>query len=219
MKKKHVIFDFDGTITDSFGPGSQVLLAAAERAGLPSGKDILSAIAENYGAPTSALLEQCWPGQNKELFYAALKEFNDKEHTPLFAGTISALDAIKGAGVGMSIYTGRQSIGTLPVLDFFKIKNYFSFIVCREDVKKGKPDPEGLNKIIASLAGAGLNKEEIIFVGDSRADLECAKNAGIEFVAVAESENTSVEKFIACGVAAKNIIPSLRALPNFLEIK
>jgi len=218
MKKQYVIFDFDGTITDSFGPSSKVLLAAAKAAGLPSGDDILAVISEKYGVPTSALLESCWPKQDREIFYQALKDFNEKEHTPLFKEAESTLKAIANAGIGMSIFTGRLAIGIFPSLKFFNIDKLFASVICRDDVKIGKPDPEGLNKIIEPLIASGMKKDEILFVGDSRADMDCAKNAGIDFVAVTEAENVSADRFISLGLPKENIIPLLRDLPTWLKI-
>lgn len=218
MKKQHVIFDFDGTITDSFGPSSKVLLAAAKAAGLPSGDDILKTISEKYGAPTSALLESCWPKQNREIFYQALKEFNEKQHTPLFKEAEKMFATLAKAGIGMSIFTGRLAIGTFPSLKFFNIEKYFSSVICRDDVKAGKPDPEGLNKIIEPLVAAGVDKNAIVFVGDSQADMDCAKNAGVDFIAVTEAENVSVERFINLGLDKENTIPFLRDLPKWLKI-
>ena len=203
MKKRHVIFDFDGTITDSFGPSSRVLLEAAKRAGLPFDEKILATIAENYGAPTSALLETCWPKQDRKIFHQALLDFNEKEQTPLFPGTEKMLETIRRRGVGMSIFTGRKKIGVIPALKHFNIEKYFSPVICREDVATGKPDPEGLLKIIDPLVASGLTKKDMLFVGDSRADKECAENAGIDFVALAEAENVTRERILIVGPGRK----------------
>jgi len=218
MKKRHVIFDFDGTITDSFGPSSRALLDAARLAGLPFDEKVLATIAENYGAPTSMLLETCWPDQDREIFHQALRDFNKKEQTPLFPGAIEMLETLRRAKIGMSIFTGRKKIGVLPALEHFGIEKYFSPIICREDVETGKPDPEGLFKIIEPLINQGMSKDDILFVGDSWADKECAKNAGLDFVAIAEAENVTPEKFLALGLPKDNILSSLSELPAWLEL-
>jgi len=44
-----------------------------------------------------------------------------------------------------------------------------------------KPDPEGINKILEIM---NLSKEQVLFVGDSNADIESGNRAGIDTVAV-----------------------------------
>jgi len=219
MKKRHVIFDFDGTITDSFGPCSKDLMETAEKMGLPADEKVLSLMAENYGLPTAELLNICWPKQKHEAFEQSILDGNAKGHTPLFPGAENMLMALKKAGIGMSIFTGRQRSGVFPVLKDFGIDKFFSQVVTREDVAVGKPNPEGLMKIIGPLAEYGFKNSEIVFVGDNRADLECAKNAGVDFVAVTEAENVTRERFVSFGVPENNILDFLRDLPAWLEIK
>jgi len=157
MKKRHVIFDFDGTITDSFGPCSKDLMATAQRLGLPADEQVLALMAENYGLPTVELLNICWPRQKHEAFEQSILDANAKGHTPLFPGAENMLLELDRAGIGMSIFTGRQRSGVLPVLKAFGIDKFFSQVVTRDDVALGKPDPEGLNKIIGPLLANGMS--------------------------------------------------------------
>ena len=62
-------------------------------------------------------------------------------------------------------------------LKLAKIENEFDFIVGREDVRKWKPDPEGLLIIQNHF---NLKKEEMIYIGDLPKDLQTGKNAGVE---------------------------------------
>ena len=218
MKKRHVIFDFDGTITDSFGPCSKDLMATAQRLGLPADEQVLALMAENYGLPTVELLNICWPRQKHEAFEQSILDANAKGHTPLFPGAENMLLELDRAGIGMSIFTGRQRSGVLPVLKDFGIDKFFSQVVTRDDVALGKPDPEGLNKIIGPLLANGMSASDILFVGDNKADYACAENAGVDFVAVTEAENVTRERFIALGVPEENILNFLRDLPSWLEI-
>jgi phosphoglycolate phosphatase-like HAD superfamily hydrolase len=158
MKKRHVIFDFDGTITDSFGPCSKDLMETAKKMGLPADKKVLSLMAENYGLPTTELLNICWPNRAHEAFEQSIVDGNAKSHTPLFPGAENMLMTLEKAGIGMSIFTGRQRSGVFPVLKDFGIDKFFSQVVTREDVVVGKPNPEGLMKIIDPLIKHGFKK-------------------------------------------------------------
>jgi len=127
--------------------------------------------------------------------------------------------ALDKAGIGMSIFTGRARLGVLPVLQDFGIDKFFKQVVTRDDVKIGKPDPEGLFKIINPLLSGGMDKKEMLFVGDNKADYGCAKNAGIDFVAVTEAENVTRDRFLSLGLSEENILNALAELLAWLEIK
>ena len=50
-----------------------------------------------------------------------------------------------------------------------------------EDVKRPKPDPQGLNMALSRM---GLAPEQVLFCGDTTIDAGTAKNAGCDFAAV-----------------------------------
>lgn len=63
------------------------------------------------------------------------------------------------------------------------IYQHFHQIIGNEDVSKLKPDPEGINKIIAHLH---LDSSTTIFVGDQATDLQAATQAGIKYLPVGQ---------------------------------
>lgn len=77
----------------------------------------------------------------------------------------------------VAIFTGRTRQELDHTLDGLKLRKYFDRIVTAEDVKKGKPDPEGL-RIILGKPETG----KAIYVGDNVDDARAAKAAGIRFV-------------------------------------
>ncbi len=81
----------------------------------------------------------------------------------------------------LAIFTGRPKIEAKFGLERFKIKKYFNVIIAKEDVKQGKPNPEGLSKLIKKLK---IKNNEAVYIGDNLADLRTAKNADINFIGV-----------------------------------
>lgn len=61
----------------------------------------------------------------------------------------------------------------------FGLNKYFGIIICADDTKKHKPNPEPLLKYM-ELANAKNN--EIIYIGDSIYDMQCAKASNVDFV-------------------------------------
>lgn len=55
---------------------------------------------------------------------------------------------------------------------------YMEVVVLEDDTSKHKPDPEPLLLCIERL---GLNKEDVIYIGDAYSDLLASRNAGIDF--------------------------------------
>ncbi|MBW2975578.1 HAD family hydrolase [Candidatus Woesearchaeota archaeon] len=89
------------------------------------------------------------------------------------------LKKLKGYKLG--IFTGRPKEEAFYGLKRFKIDKYFDAVAVMEDVKEGKPSPEGILKLAKEFKAGN---KEIIYVGDNLSDLRCAKNAGVGFIGV-----------------------------------
>ncbi len=78
-----------------------------------------------------------------------------------------------------AISTNRST--TMPrLIEIYRLDRLFDQIVCALDVKRPKPDPEGVFLILERL---GLSPEEAVYIGDSKVDEITAKNAGIRLIA------------------------------------
>ena len=113
-----------------------------------------------------------------------------RESTQALPGAVALIRAIAAAGVPMAICSGalRDEIilasRTVGVLDCFQA------IVAAEDVRRGKPDPEGYlaaRSLLALAAGKDLCLRRCLVVEDSPAGIEAAKAAGMKVLAVATS--------------------------------
>ena len=111
--------------------------------------------------------------------------------TYFYDDTIAILQTLQNAGVKVGIVstkyryrivnTFNEQAGSLPV----------DIIVGGEDVTRAKPDPQGLNEIISRF---GVEKERVLYVGDSYIDAQTAQNAGVDFAGVTTGSTTR-EKF------------------------
>ncbi|MDK2848490.1 MAG: hypothetical protein PWP34_1843 [Desulfuromonadales bacterium] len=66
------------------------------------------------------------------------------------------------------------------ILRHFNLAPFFTKVVTSQDVRHPKPSPDML---LAAVEGLGLTPEEVLFLGDSKLDLQAARNAGVRFVA------------------------------------
>ncbi len=79
----------------------------------------------------------------------------------------------------LAIATNRStSIG--EVLEEFGLTPFFDMVVSSLDVKRPKPDPECIHKILAAF---DLPPSGALYVGDSEIDAQTAENACVTFVA------------------------------------
>ncbi len=70
----------------------------------------------------------------------------------------------------------------------FDLEGYFDLVVTSSDVKRPKPDPDVLLKILDYF---DFDPHQVIYVGDSRLDELAAKAAGMPFVAYRNRELSS----------------------------
>jgi len=106
------------------------------------------------------------------------------DYRPLFAHMIiephlkAVLDWLKQR-VRTAVVTNRtDTIG--PVLDTFGLSHRFDAVISALDVRHPKPHPEPLLKILDLFA---VNRDEVVYVGDSGVDEAAAAAAGVPLAA------------------------------------
>ena len=116
----------------------------------------------------------------------------------------------------LAIFTGRPKKEAKFILDFFNIRDYFSEIVCMEDVPKGreKPDPFGLELIRSST-----NFRKAIYFGDSVSDILAAKGAkNTEAIGVMPNAVFSKNTLLALkNAGARKVLQSINDLKGAIK--
>jgi len=98
-------------------------------------------------------------------------------HTRLFPGVREGISQLGGR---KSTATTKQTAGTRLVLEHFGLIDYFDHIQ-GSDAMRYKPEPD---VILAALAALGADASECLLVGDSAADMEAGRRAGVRTCAV-----------------------------------
>jgi len=97
----------------------------------------------------------------------------------LAPGAREVLQSLKNQGKKLAICTNR-STSMEAILEQFDLVEIFDCVVTALDVKKPKPDPEGLLLVLKTL---DASPEEALYIGDSPLDEEASRLAGIPFAA------------------------------------
>lgn len=186
--------DLDGTMVDSApGLAAGIDLALAEM-GLPqagvarvgtwigNGAEVLVQRALRW-AELDATPEHC--SQLCERFYHfyAQTVHNGSRLFPQVKETLSRLAA---EGYPMALVTNKPTPFVAPLLAALDIGKYFSLVIGGDDVTEKKPHPAPLYLVLGKL---GLRAEELLFVGDSRNDIQAAQDAGCPSVGLTYGYN------------------------------
>ena len=114
-------------------------------------------------------------------------ELDSAKKSRLFPETISTLRTLRQLGAKMGLVTNTSRKAVDVVFQAHALKGYFDVVVTREDMRKLKPDPEGI-----LLAVRKLGVRRFLFVGDLMLDLLAAKGAnGVAVMVTRDLEKSS----------------------------
>ena len=178
-----ILFDLDGTLIDSTEAILESFHTACEKLGFPSPDD--ADIKRLIGYPLDYMFAHVGVPKEKVWdFVAAYKEHYRKisrQKTVLLPNAKETVEEAAGfARLGIvTTKTGRYS---RELMEHFGLLEYFEVLVGREDVENPKPHPEPILNAIEMMHPQ--KGEDIYMVGDTKLDMECAKEAGVEAVGV-----------------------------------
>ncbi|NPV11985.1 MAG: HAD family hydrolase [Ignavibacteria bacterium] len=181
-KYKGIIFDIDGTLTST----NELIFATFNHIAQKyegrtySDEEIISM----FGPTEDVILREKFNGDKFKEVYDEYYRFYRENHprmADLYPGIVDILEELKKRKILISIFTGKGRKTTEITLEILGIKDFFDLIVTGDDVINHKPSPEGIFKFLETY---NLNKNEVLMVGDSLADIIAAKEAGIDIASV-----------------------------------
>ena len=135
-----------------------------------------------------------------------------RKETVLYPGGTELLRGLKARGVKTAIVSTKRGDTIEIILERLGLADTVDLVVGSADVKRHKPDPEGL---LYALDRLGVRPEDALFCGDTVLDAGAAKNAGTRFAAVLQG-TTPREAFDS--FPTDYIAPKLADLARWLEI-
>jgi phosphoglycolate phosphatase len=98
-----------------------------------------------------------------------------------YAGAREALAQLKAAGIKLACSTNKELRHARAVLRANRLSQYFDLVVGGDSLEQKKPHRAVLEHVVQTLGG---RRERAAHVGDSRLDVEAARNAGVTAWAV-----------------------------------
>jgi len=212
MSYSLIIFDWDGTLIDSAGIIVQCIQQASADLGLEVPDRERASHVIGLGLHDS--LRHAVPGLPPERYaeFVGLyrKHFLAREAaTRLFPGIEDLLKNLSQTRL-LAIATGKSRRGLERALQASGLKAYFSASRCADE-STPKPHPAMLLEIMKELKVSG---EDALMIGDTSHDMEMARGAGIDALAVTYGAHAE-PALRACGPRA--CVSSVTALGEWLE--
>ena len=175
MKYKHIVFDVDGTILDT----EEAVLKSFQRTLWEEGIEKETAeLRFCLGITGLAALDKLGICDTERVLARWIDNLNEMSGlVRVFDGIIPLLNKLKEAGCSLGIVTSRITEEYRNDFTRFGIIGYFDTVVCAEDTLRHKPDGEPLE---CYLKRAKAEKDEVLYIGDSKYDMECAGAAGVD---------------------------------------
>lgn len=236
MPKGCVIFDFDGVIADTerlhFAAYNQTLAAHAAAIGgslvlaeetyfrkyiVYGDREGFFHILRDHGRSTDANLVQMLAGAKHDLFEKQLHSFAN----PL-PGVRELLTWLEERNVPRAICSGARRGEIEVLLEAFKLRHYFDVLVTIEDVRHGKPEPEGYNLAFDKLNleyDAELDRAFSLVIEDSAGGCAAGRAAGIRVLGVATSLSLRDLSFCATHAVESLAMLDYAQLAGWLGLK
>lgn len=194
MKYKGIIFDFDYTLGDSTEGIVTCVNTALRRLGydLADREEIRKTIGLDL-QQTYLVLTKDANQEQAEKFSSYFREKADQimtENTSFFPGVLELLQKWRRQGKRLAIVTTKYHYRIEAILEKYQASGLFDIIIGGEDVKRPKPDPEGVLQVLGDWQ---LPKDQALYVGDSLVDARTAQAAGVDFAGVTTGTTSKAE--------------------------
>lgn len=177
-----VLFDLDGTLIDTAPDFIRIIKALCQTHHLKTPSD--SAIREQVSAGARAMVKLMFdnpnlPDDDKALLNFRQLFLDEYENnicidSQLFDGLDDLLLFLEKNGIKWGIVTNKPKYLAQSLLEKLNLDKRCQVLICPDDVKNPKPDPESLLLACDILK---VTPENCLYIGDHRRDIEAGKSA------------------------------------------
>ncbi len=172
-----VLFDFDGTLADSFDAITASVNHVRASFALPA--MTVESIRKYVGHGLESLLAELCPGFDTTLAVARYRAHHPSvmlAGTKLFPGVFDTLVRLKQQGYPMGVCSNKSVAFTKALVAGMGLAELLPVVLGPEDVGNPKPDPAML---IEGCRRLGVPISEGLYIGDMNVDVFASKAAGL----------------------------------------
>jgi phosphoglycolate phosphatase len=172
-----IVFDFDGTLVDSY----EAIAASVNHVRSSHGLPPLSTaeVRRHVGRGPIHLLRHTVPNSDIEIDLAKYRAHHPsvlRSGTRLLPGVAKTLRELKEAGFRLGICSNKPGAFTRQLVEILGLTGLVNAVVGPEDAPRIKPAPDMLLAILSRLA---VTPAQALYVGDMVVDVETARAAGV----------------------------------------
>ncbi|MFT4019931.1 MAG: HAD-IA family hydrolase [Acinetobacter sp.] len=177
---KAVLFDLDGTLIDTAADFIRIIQHMCQEAQRPivDAATIRTQVSEGARAMVKLVYPEL--AVDDPIFLAHRQRFLDHYgeniaiDTDLFEGMYPLLEMLENHNIPWGIVTNKPRGLSESLIEALNLQQRCAVLVCPDDVKKTKPDPEPMYLAAKTL---GIEATDIIYVGDHPRDIDAGRNA------------------------------------------
>ena len=217
MRKRLIIFDFDGTLGDTRHTIVTTMQMTIKELQLPERSD--DECSATIGLPLVGCFKAMFPDLQTEQIQRCAdtyrRIFNENQKTikpQAFPHVAETLSALKELGFMLTIASSRSNASLSELTKSMGISEYISFLIGADNVENAKPAPE---PVLKTLSAMNYEAAETLVVGDMAVDILMGANAGTKTCGVTYGNGTKRELEEA---GADYIIDSITQLIEITQI-
>ena len=213
MKKRYIIFDFDGTLANT----NDIIVASWQATfekylGYSmSVREIEATFGEILVNTIGRLIPEA-PVDEVVDYYRAYQNSHQQDYEVyVFEGIRELLEQLRARGCIIGVGTSRTSYSFWNYMKKLEMDQLVDEVVTMNDVTSHKPDPETIDAVLKKMmvyAGEAFDDDSgipdsvrnaAIMIGDTKYDIGCANNARVDSVMVGWSHYVDEEAMLAEG--------------------
>jgi phosphoglycolate phosphatase len=184
-----VLFDFDGTLIDSYPAITASVNHVRSLYGLPP--LTVAEVTPHVGRGAGHLLAHTVGRGDPAANAAAYREHHPSVMGPLtrlLPGAAEVLAGLKQRGLLTGLCTNKPADFTRELVRYLGVANDLDVILGPEDAGRHKPAPDIL---LAAMRRLGVEPGQTLYVGDMAVDIQTARSAGVRVWVVATGSETA----------------------------
>jgi phosphoglycolate phosphatase len=174
---KAVLFDFDGTLGDSYPAITASVNHVRALHALPPLS--VAEVKRHVGRGPDHLLSHTVGIGDNTANVAAYREHHPsvlRSGTQLLPGAAETLRALHNRGLRLAVCSNKPVVFTRELVSILEVASCFDAVLGPDDVPKPKPAPDML---LAALSRLGVKAAQTLYIGDMVVDIETARAAGV----------------------------------------
>lgn len=206
LKYDHFIFDFDGTLSDSYASFVKAAMMTAGKYGVSANAEQVYHLLKKYS--TVYLFDALPFGAWRDIAYAEFSKLSKEllaEEAEMMVGTVELLDFIRAHGGKSYVYSHSGEI-VLKNVKRWGIAQYFTDYMLGDKSYPRKPAPDALLELVRRNQ---LDLSRSVMIGDRDIDVLAGKNAGMASILIDDEHfypDLAVDQRVESLIGIKDVI-------------